>query len=80
MAAFVNDELEGKAFTKHNANPEEIGADCCGLRHLRLLNERIATRSKGQNAGTSDFIRRFASDILVFQICLAGGIHPTGGR
>ena len=65
----LNDELEGAIFTKHNANPEEIGADRCGLRHLLLLNKNIATRLKGQNAVTIDFIRRFASDMLAFQIC-----------
>jgi hypothetical protein len=64
----LNDEQQGAIFAKHNADPSEVGADRCGLRHLRLLNERIATRLQGQNAVTTDFVRRFASDMIAFQI------------
>jgi len=64
----VRDELGGAIFGKHSADPNEIGADRCGLRHLRLLNGRIAARLGQQGAQTPDFIRRFASDMLAFQL------------
>jgi hypothetical protein len=64
----LNDELQGEIFTKHNADPDEVAADRCALRHLRALNERIGDRLKTLNAVTSDFVRRFASDMIAFQI------------
>jgi hypothetical protein len=65
----IRNELGGEIFARHNADPNEVGADRCGLRHLLLLNDRIEDRLKGQSADATDFIRRFASDMLAFQIC-----------
>ena len=64
----IRDELDGAIFVKHNADPDEIGADRCGLRHVRLLNGRMDARLGEQTAETRDFIRRFAADMVAFQL------------
>jgi hypothetical protein len=61
--------LAGAIFAGHNADPGEIAADRCGLRHLHVLNAHIQARMTGEGSQAEDFVRRYAADMMAFQMC-----------
>jgi hypothetical protein len=67
FALILANDQSGKLFRKHSPAPEEAGGDRCGMRHIKLLNEKLESKSAIQYPTRLVSLRRVASDLVVFQ-------------
>jgi len=68
FASIVKDDQSGAIFAKHSPSPDEVGADRCGMRHIRALTERLSTKPATQGTSSAEVLARTASDMVVFQM------------
>jgi hypothetical protein len=55
----------GELFCPRNPSPEEVRADICGLRHIRLVSSSLAARGGDRQA--IELAARLAADLVAFQ-------------